>query len=164
MACPAHTPDAYPCSRLIPARYWSCSSWIQMTSEQCGWRIPGAYPVFSRDGLGRPMGSRPQRIPLTHTLAPNGIWRDPGWIQMTSEECGWRIPSAYPFFSRGVLGSLIGSRPQRIPLTHTLAPHGVGRILAMFQLHPDDERGMWLAHTRRTPTLKEECPRQPMGA
>merc|ERR1712012_1268377 len=68
---------------------------------------------------------------------------------MTSEECGWRIPSAYPFFSRGVLRSLIGSRPQRIPLTHTLAPHGVGRILAIFQLHPDDERGMWLAHTQR---------------
>ena len=123
--------------------------------------MAGAYLAhirFFRETVWEGQWSRPQRIPLTHTLAPNGIWRDPGWIQMTSEECGWRIPSAYPFFSRGVLGSLIGSRPQRISLTHTLAPHGVGRILAMFQLDPDDERGMWLAHTRRIPTLKGRVP------
>ena len=39
------------------------------------------------------MVSRPQRIPLTHTLAPNRVGGilamfQLGWIQMTSEECG----------------------------------------------------------------------------
>ena len=54
--------------------------------------MAGAYPAHmpfsSRDSLGSPVGCRPQRIPLTHTLAPDGILCDPGRVPATGINVG----------------------------------------------------------------------------
>ena len=69
---PAHTPDAYPCSKCILSGSWPCSSWIQMTSEECGWRIPGAYPVSKEDCPRQPMGASSSAHTWAHTSFPWG--------------------------------------------------------------------------------------------
>ena len=62
------------CSRWIPVGSWFCSSWIQMTSEECGQRIPSAYPISKEDC--------PRRI-LARV------------IRIRGEKSVWRIPCAY---------------------------------------------------------------------
>ena len=105
---PAHTPDAYRCSKWSLAGSWPCSNWIQMTSEECGWRIPGAYPFCFEKRFGKPNGI----LSPAHT------------------------PDAYPCSTWNLAGS---------------------------RLDPNDERGMWLAHTRRIPSFKGRLPHAARG-
>ena len=45
-----------------------CSSWNKMTSEECGWRIPGAYPVSNEDCPRQPMVASGSAHTWAHTF------------------------------------------------------------------------------------------------
>ena len=62
----AHTGPSARSGRTV-AGSSPCSSWNKMTSEECGWRIPGAYPVSKEDCARQTMGASSSAHTWAHT-------------------------------------------------------------------------------------------------